>query len=74
MQVWPAGHASDAEEAIAFTELENINCMVETFPLASANEAFGIFPLSQDLVVAANFSVEAMLKGTVRFRAVVIME
>lgn len=37
---WPSGHARDSEEAIAFTELRNINCMVETFPLEKANEAF----------------------------------
>lgn len=38
---WPCGHAADSEDAIAFTELENINCMVEKFPLDIANEAFG---------------------------------
>lgn len=45
MQVWPCGHATDAEETIAFTELENINCMVEKFPLERAQDAFGNFPL-----------------------------
>ncbi|MCJ1453490.1 hypothetical protein MMC28_003837 [Mycoblastus sanguinarius] len=57
VQCWPCGHATDSEEAIEFTEMENINCMVETFPLAKANDAF-----------------EAMMKGTVRFRAVITME
>ncbi|KAF7158167.1 hypothetical protein CNMCM5623_002833 [Aspergillus felis] len=57
VQVWPSGHATDSEDAIAFTELHNINCMVEEFPLQTANEAY-----------------EAMLKGTVRFRAVITME
>ncbi|KAF7115478.1 hypothetical protein CNMCM5793_002436 [Aspergillus hiratsukae] len=57
VQVWPSGHATDSEEAIAFTELQDINCMVEEFPLEKANEAY-----------------EAMLKGTVRFRAVITME
>ncbi|KAF4627916.1 hypothetical protein G7Y89_g10238 [Cudoniella acicularis] len=56
VQVWPCGHATDAEEAIQFTELENINCMIEKFPLTKANDAFN-----------------AMLKGTVRFRAVITM-
>ncbi|KAL8868142.1 MAG: hypothetical protein Q9174_005184 [Haloplaca sp. 1 TL-2023] len=37
---WPSGHAQDSEEAIAFARLHNINCMVEKFPLAKANEAF----------------------------------
>ena len=41
VQSWPSGHATDSEEAIEFTELENINCMVEKFPLARANDAFG---------------------------------
>ncbi|OJJ71063.1 hypothetical protein ASPBRDRAFT_207703 [Aspergillus brasiliensis CBS 101740] len=57
VQVWPSGHATDSEDAIAFTELHEINCMVEEFPLEKANEAF-----------------EAMLKGSVRFRAVITME
>ncbi|PLB54584.1 alcohol dehydrogenase [Aspergillus steynii IBT 23096] len=57
VQIWPAGHATDTEEAIAFTELHNIDCMVEEFPLEKANDAF-----------------DAMMKGTVRFRAVITME
>lgn len=31
----------DSEEAIQFTELENIKCMVQEYPLEKANEAFG---------------------------------
>ncbi|KAM5465132.1 putative secondary metabolism biosynthetic enzyme [Microsporum ferrugineum] len=57
VQSWPCGHATDSEEAIAFTELEGINCMIEKFPLEKANDA-----------------LEAMVKGTVRFRAVITME
>ncbi|KAL4919168.1 chaperonin 10-like protein [Aspergillus aurantiobrunneus] len=57
VQVWPSGHASDSEDAIAFTDLHDINCLVEEFPLKDADKAF-----------------EAMLKGTVRFRAVITME
>ncbi|RJE27142.1 alcohol dehydrogenase [Aspergillus sclerotialis] len=46
VQVWPSGHSIDTEEAIAFTELQNINCMIEEFPLERANDAFGRnFPL-----------------------------
>ncbi|KAH8693785.1 putative alcohol dehydrogenase [Talaromyces proteolyticus] len=56
VQVWPCGHAIDTEEAIAFAEMEGIDCLVEEFPLEKANEAF-----------------EAMLKGTVRYRAVLTM-
>lgn len=37
---WPAGHAMDSEEAISFAQLHNVNCMIETFPLSKANEAF----------------------------------
>ncbi|KAF2836214.1 alcohol dehydrogenase [Patellaria atrata CBS 101060] len=54
---WPAGHATDTEQAIAFTELQNVNCMIEKFPLQDAQKAF-----------------DAMLKGDVRFRAVIVME
>jgi hypothetical protein len=38
---WPSGHTIDSEEAIEFTELENINCMVEKYPLEKCNDAFG---------------------------------
>ncbi|KAH6672837.1 putative alcohol dehydrogenase [Halenospora varia] len=56
VQVWPSGHAQDTEEAVEFADMQNINCMVEKFPLDKANEAF-----------------DAMMKGTVRFRAVITM-
>lgn len=45
VQSWPSGHATDSEEAIAFTELKDIDCMVEKFPLAKANDAFSRVPL-----------------------------
>ncbi|KAH8700949.1 alcohol dehydrogenase [Talaromyces proteolyticus] len=57
VQSWPSGHAMNSEDAIKFTELQNINCMIERFPLEKANEAY-----------------EAMLNGSVRFRAVLTME
>jgi D-arabinose 1-dehydrogenase-like Zn-dependent alcohol dehydrogenase len=37
---FPSGHALDSEEAIAFTQLHNIRCMVEKFPLRDARKAF----------------------------------
>ncbi|KAB8074488.1 putative alcohol dehydrogenase [Aspergillus leporis] len=37
---WPSGHATDSEEAIAFAQLQGIDCMVEKFPLEKSNEAF----------------------------------
>jgi len=37
---FPSGHALDNEEAIAFTELHGIKCMVETFPLKDVQKAF----------------------------------
>lgn len=37
---WPSGHALDSEEAIAFTKLKDIKCMVEKFPLVDAQKAF----------------------------------
>lgn len=37
---FPSGHALDSEEAIAFTKLHGIRCMVEKFPLKDAQKAF----------------------------------
>ncbi|KAH6612210.1 chaperonin 10-like protein [Chaetomium sp. MPI-SDFR-AT-0129] len=37
---WPSGHATDSEDTIRFVQLENINCMIEKFPLERANEAY----------------------------------
>ncbi|KAF7503768.1 hypothetical protein GJ744_003310 [Endocarpon pusillum] len=54
---WPSGHTIDSEEAVAFTELQNIKCMVEKFPLEKCSDA-----------------MDAMMKGTVRFRGVITME
>jgi len=36
---FPSGHALDSEEAIAFTKLHNIHCMVEKFPLKDIQKA-----------------------------------
>jgi D-arabinose 1-dehydrogenase-like Zn-dependent alcohol dehydrogenase len=40
VQGFPSGHALDCEEAIAFTQLHNIKCMVEKFPLKEAQKAY----------------------------------
>lgn len=37
---FPSGHALDSEEAIAFTQLHGIKCMVEKFKLEDAQKAF----------------------------------
>lgn len=37
---FPSGHALDCEEAIAFTQLHGIKCMVEKFQLKDAQKAF----------------------------------
>jgi D-arabinose 1-dehydrogenase-like Zn-dependent alcohol dehydrogenase len=37
---FPSGHALDSEEAIAFTQLHDIHCMVEKFPLKDVQKAF----------------------------------
>ena len=37
---WPGGHAKDSEDTLRFTAATGIRPMVETFPLARANEAF----------------------------------
>lgn len=57
VQSWPSGHSGDTEEAVIFTDLHDVDCVIETFPLADAQKAY-----------------EAMLSGTVRFRAVLTME
>jgi D-arabinose 1-dehydrogenase-like Zn-dependent alcohol dehydrogenase len=36
---WPSGHALDSEEAIEFAQRQDVNCMVERFPLDKAQEA-----------------------------------
>jgi len=37
---YPSGHALDSEEAIAFSKLHDIKCLVEPFPLKDAQKAF----------------------------------
>ncbi|PWN46873.1 hypothetical protein IE53DRAFT_322184, partial [Violaceomyces palustris] len=37
---WPSGHALDSEDAVAFAERFGVKCMIETFPLEKAQEAF----------------------------------
>jgi D-arabinose 1-dehydrogenase-like Zn-dependent alcohol dehydrogenase len=37
---YPSGHAIDSEEAIAFTKLHDIKCLVESFPLSDAQKAY----------------------------------
>jgi D-arabinose 1-dehydrogenase-like Zn-dependent alcohol dehydrogenase len=37
---FPSGHALDSEEAIAFTKLHGIRCMVEKFPLKDVQKAY----------------------------------
>lgn len=37
---YPSGHALDSEEAIAFTQLHGIKCLVEKFPLKDIQKAF----------------------------------
>ncbi|KAL2146151.1 hypothetical protein VTI28DRAFT_4991 [Corynascus sepedonium] len=37
---WPAGHATDMEEAIKFAQLHEIGCLIEKFPLEKASEAY----------------------------------
>ncbi len=37
---WPGGHAKDSEDTLRFAAATGVRPMVETFPLARANEAF----------------------------------
>jgi hypothetical protein len=41
VHAWPTGHATDMEETIKFTQLQDVDCMIQKFPLEKANEAFG---------------------------------
>ena len=37
---WPSGQTLDCEEAIDFARRQDVNCMIEKFPLDKANEAY----------------------------------
>ena len=37
---WPCGHAQEKEECLAFAKAHGIKCLVETFPLDKAQEAY----------------------------------
>ncbi|KAK7547340.1 chaperonin 10-like protein [Phyllosticta citricarpa] len=37
---WPAGHALDSEEALAFAQNQDVKCLIEKFPLDKADEAY----------------------------------
>jgi D-arabinose 1-dehydrogenase-like Zn-dependent alcohol dehydrogenase len=43
VQSWPCGHPGDAEEAVRFAENNNIESVIEKFPLSQAQQAFGMF-------------------------------
>jgi D-arabinose 1-dehydrogenase-like Zn-dependent alcohol dehydrogenase len=36
---WPSGHAKNSEDAVEFAQIQDVNCMIEKFPLAKAQEA-----------------------------------
>lgn len=37
---WGVGHAADIEDFIRFSQVNNLRCLVETFPLEKAQEAY----------------------------------
>ncbi|KAA8574725.1 hypothetical protein EYC84_003975 [Monilinia fructicola] len=37
---FPSGHALDSEEAIEFTQLQNVHCLIEKFPLKDVQKAY----------------------------------
>lgn len=39
IQGWSSGHALDSQEAVIFAEAQGVECMIEKFPLAKANDA-----------------------------------
>lgn len=58
-------------------DLQKVDCMVQTFPLAKANEAFSKLVSSLWVGSGANDNAllpDAMMDGSVRFRAVIVME
>ncbi|KAK4154443.1 hypothetical protein C8A00DRAFT_42800 [Chaetomidium leptoderma] len=57
IHAWPAGHSTDIEETVKFSQLQDVDCMIQKFPLGKVNEAY-----------------DAMLNGSVRFRAVISFE
>lgn len=69
---WPSGHAKDSEDAIEFTALQGVDCMIEKFPLEKANEAYGKSALKYLLICLLIGPVEHMMSGDVRFRAVLV--
>jgi D-arabinose 1-dehydrogenase-like Zn-dependent alcohol dehydrogenase len=40
LRAWPSGHAKDSEETLRFAAQTGIRPMIETFPLAKAQDAF----------------------------------
>ncbi|KAK0714535.1 dehydrogenase [Lasiosphaeris hirsuta] len=40
VQSWPSGHAADSADAIVFAELNDIESVIEKFPLAEAQKAY----------------------------------
>ena len=40
VHAWASGHAQDSEEAIQFSQLQGVQCMVEKVPFMDANKAF----------------------------------
>lgn len=38
---WPTGHAVDLEDTIKFSALQNVDSIIQTFPLSQVNEAYG---------------------------------
>ena len=73
MTSWPSGHTIDSEEAIQFTQLEDVKCMIEKYPLEKCNDAFSEFCDLRLLRRLTLLVADAMLEGTVRFRAVIVM-
>lgn len=75
VQSWPCGHAGDAEDAIRFAERNNVECVIQKFPLSEAQQAFGAFhpyPFSPATLLT-RLCLDSMLSGEARFKAVITM-
>ena len=54
VQCFPVGNFLDVEETLRFADLQGLESVVETFPLADAQKAFGTFPLVLKIAMEGN--------------------
>lgn len=84
VQVWPTGNNKDSEKAIDFADRHAVSSVVEKFPLAQAQQAYGTYywifsimvttalPLHALLIISTQ--VDKMISGQARYRAVITVD